>query len=611
MKRLLQGTLPLLVLVGLMGSAAAYTGQLPASLSLKGAASPFELRLAVACGPFYLQDAHNKGKMVFWDNYIHNQMDTKTGPNYVNEKYAAECLPRFDAFCKVLSELGCNAVTIGDLMHLVTFDKLVAGDPYAVYPKDSPYRARHLWHRQYFKQLIATAKKHGLDFYLYTDEFMYTPPLGTWIGEVSPENPRLWEAYRAKYDEVLTELPEIAGVIVRIGELYPTPGYVAKGIADSRGRDPINYRKLIQNTWEIVCQKHKKKYVHRTWSLGLDSITGQAYLYDRVWRDMPTENVIVSVKHTQTDFWYYNPVNPCLGVGKHHQIVEIQTRREYHSMGAFPDCPWQDYAAAFTQATKMPNVAGYWLWPNEGGGSNGVDNEPQTHYSYLKGFAEWNEANTYLAASLGMNPKADPQAVLRRWAAATYGESAAENVTEVLRISPRSIERGYYISDYAKHNVWLPLPHIMWFTLTREGYGPYKELRLPAEAARMISEASEATDLAGRQLALFTAVEKGVPNRELAAQTLDSLQHQLAFYTLMRDFRQTAINYFQARVRGGQALFNGAEATGEAKVYFDSYLAARRRLDDSLAKYDRQYHLYRTGALHQARDAMRTGSWNK
>lgn len=434
---------------------------------------------------------------------------------------------------------------------------------------------------------------------------------GAWIGEISADNPRLWEAYRAKYDEVLTELPELAGVIVRLGELYPTPGYVAKGIADSRGRDPKNYRKLIQNTWDIVCQKHKKKYIHRTWSLGLDTITGQAYLYDRVWRDMPTENLIVSVKHVQTDFWYYNPVNPSLGVGKHRQIMEIQTRREYHAMGVFPDCPWQDYATAFTQAAKMPNVAGYWLWPNEGGGPNGVDDEPQTHYSYMKGFAEWNEANTYLAAALGMDPQADPFALLRKWAAATYGDAAAGNVAQILRISPRTIERGHYISDYAKLNVWWPLPHIRWFVLTQQGYGPYMQPLLPAEYARMTAEAHEAPELASQQLALFAAVEKSVPNRELATQTLDSLRHQLAFYTLMCDFRETTLNYFQARLRGGAGIFTGENASGEAKPYFDKYLAARERLDQSLASYDKQYHLYHTAALHQARDAMRKGTWSK
>ncbi|MBE7558758.1 hypothetical protein HS125_07350 [bacterium] len=360
------------------------TEHLPASLSLKAATSPFELRMFAGIGPFYRYDIHSEGKVVFWDNYFHNSMDSDEGPNYVDEAFARQAIPRWEKYCKVVSDLGGNAIMLGDAIHLVTFDRLVPGDPFAIYPKDSLYRARHLYHRRYFTELIAIAKKYGLDFYVYTDEFMYTPPLGDWIGRISADNPRLWQAYQAQFDEMLTEMPEIAGVVVRLGELYPTKGYLARGIADSRGHDPTNYRKLIEKTWEVVCKKHKKTYVHRTWSLGHDSLTGQAYLYDRIWNGMPTEGVIVSVKHTQTDFWYYNPVNPCLGVGRHKQIIEVQTRREYHAMGVWPDCPWQDYQQAYRLMARLPQAAATGSGPTRAAAQR-RGQPPQTHYSYLKG----------------------------------------------------------------------------------------------------------------------------------------------------------------------------------------------------------------------------------
>jgi hypothetical protein len=605
----------LLVLSSLTCVAA--TSKLPEALQLADKESPFSLRMVMGCSPFYPMGGDRmSGAGSFWDQQWRFDFDSQEGPNYVHAEKFEKALPRFEGFCRTMSQLGCNAIVLGDVIHLVTLDNLVPGDPYAIYGPDDVYRKRHLFYREYFRKLIGIARDYGLDFYIYSDEFVYTPPLAKWIGEISDANPKLWEAYRAKYDELLTELPEAAGVLIRLGEIYVYSGYQGKDVVNAAGTEPERYRRLIRETWEIVCKKHAKTYIHRTWACGVNQIHSQADIYERVWRGLPTEGIVVSIKHPQTDFWYFQPPNPTIGLGEHKQIVEFQTRREYDGMGVFPACPWPQYRDAMRRIAHKGNVIGYWIWPNEGGGPNGVGREPQTHYTYLDGFAAWNEANTYLVAALGHDPNGDVKAILRTWAAATYGESAADAIVEILLTSDRVMECAKYISDYPKTHLWVPDASVRWFVMTLNGYDPYKELLVPGAIRRMAAEGQEAYDLACRQLALFEGIEGTIPDRDLARDTRESLQHQRAFCEFMRDWRETMLYYFQARLRGGPEAVAAPDAkvntqqtaNEEAGSFCRMYLDARRRVEASLAAYDRDWHLYDTRAARDALKRMETGA---
>jgi hypothetical protein len=52
----------------------------------------------------------------------------------------------------------------------------------------------------------------------------------------------------------------------------------------------------------------------------------------------PHPLLYMSVKHVQLDFWRYSAFNPCLGIGRHAQIVEVECQREYEGKGAHPNC---------------------------------------------------------------------------------------------------------------------------------------------------------------------------------------------------------------------------------------------------------------------------------
>jgi hypothetical protein len=146
-----------------LSTVSAATLVLSEELHLKNAErSPFELRMTTGVAPFYLYDASMEYRTRFWDDQFHRYYDSDEGPNYANEKRFADALPRFDKYCKIMSPLGSNATMLGDAIHLVNFDKLVQGQPHAIYGADSPYRKRHAISRNNEYDIIPFRMRHLL-----------------------------------------------------------------------------------------------------------------------------------------------------------------------------------------------------------------------------------------------------------------------------------------------------------------------------------------------------------------------------------------------------------------------------------------------------------------
>jgi len=583
-----------------MGHAGAATPELPAALSLKNKQSPFKIRMAMGSSPFYLQEGMMSGQRAFWDNQWREDYDSGDAPNYVREKLFDEALPRFERYCRVLRELGFNSIVLGDVIHLVTFDGLDPKSPHAIYGPGHPMRMRHLYYRGYFKKLIGIARAHGLDFYVYSDEFVYTDELARWLGgedKITPANPLLWRAHRAKYDELLTALPEISGVLLRVGEIYVYGGYKGRDIVGATGTRPDDYRRFVLDTWDIVRGKHKKNYIHRSWSLGMTGVHSDAAVYRRIWQGLPVDGLYVSVKHTKTDFWLYQQPNPTIGLGPQRQIVEHQARREYEGMGVFPAVFPAEMSGAMRRAADAGTVDGYWIWPAEGGWANGRGDGPQTGYPFLKGFAAWNEAAVWLLAALGHEPRADTKKLLREWSGAMYGAAAADALARVMELGMQVASRGMYIPEYASRNMWIPNPHVRWFKLENAGFDPYTQKLLPMnETNRLAADAAVAWRTAEEQRKIFAGVEGVVMDRELGRATAASLAHQESFYALMRDWRLRVLYEAQYRLCRTRVWPWRAPCPDAAELK-KRFEAARKSLVKSRKSYDSSYGLYDTSKL--------------
>ena len=96
----------------------------------------------------------------------------------------------------------------------------------------------------------------------------------------------------------------------------------------------------------------------------------------------PHPNLIFSVKHQKGDFHQLTAFNPTLMIGKHPQIIEVQSQREAYGKGAHPYYigqgvieGWEEYAwmmkpgepRGLRDVVAHPLYAGVWIWSRGGG----------------------------------------------------------------------------------------------------------------------------------------------------------------------------------------------------------------------------------------------------
>ena len=104
---------------------------------------------------------------------------------------------------------------------------------------------------------------------------------------------------------------------------------------------------------------------------------------------------------------YGVPFNPCIGIGKHQQVVEVQCQREYEGKGAHPNYIAKGVIDGFEEFKKPgikkpyclnqvkdnPLFKGVWTW-SRGGGWGGP---------YIKN-EFWIELNAYVISHWASNP---------------------------------------------------------------------------------------------------------------------------------------------------------------------------------------------------------------
>ena len=131
-------------------------------------------------------------------------------------------------------------------------------------------------------------------------------------------------------DEVLSEFPEIDGIMVRTGENYavgPVAGNVPQSAQCSRPGDSLDaVAQTLGFFQEQVVQKHGRLLIQRAWDLGGEGVHAQPVLARRL-TTAPTPEAAASVfsfKISQTDFWRYSPLNPNLLEQTIPRMVEFQ-----------------------------------------------------------------------------------------------------------------------------------------------------------------------------------------------------------------------------------------------------------------------------------------------
>lgn len=157
----------------------------------------------------------------------------------------------FARFADTAAAWGFNALTLDDLAHC------------SDHPCYEPVLRHRLeaWRREY-RTLFRIAAERGLRIYLTTDIAFFTPALDrTLRGDAA-----IREFLAAAAHEAFLAFPEIAGLIVRLGE---SDGLDVRGDFHSRPvlRTPAQARLCLRALLD-VCEARHRDLVVRTWSLG-------------------------------------------------------------------------------------------------------------------------------------------------------------------------------------------------------------------------------------------------------------------------------------------------------------------------------------------------------
>jgi hypothetical protein len=465
-------------------------------------------------------------------------------------------------FARQISAQGYNAVTLDDLAHLA---------PHPLHEPEVADRIDFLRGKftGFFDMLHG---EFGLKVYLTTDVVPMTPALSLVMGG----NPAELEAYYVGLVRgILSDFPQLAGLILRIGE------------SDGNDvQDPIRTRIHLRNAGEAnrllrallpEFERRGKDLIFRTWTVGAHRIGDLIWhrgTLERTLEGLDSPNLIVSMKHGESDFFRYLPLNRAFFRVKQRKLLELQARREYEGAGEYPSFIGWDCERFARELSQVENVVGISVWCQTGGWHR----FRRRAYLESAGRDIWIRLNTEAAITVFRHGKSADSAV-----EALLGPERAFAAVELLDHADTVIRELLYIRDFARQKLFFrrvripPLLHVYWDSLFIN-HGVRKVMWLfvsDPEAALSGGEAAAA--LFPRMISL--AREAGLP--------ADDIEHMGDFFHLVLLARRYYFLPFDesvaGRIRAGKAAYKlrwpkEKRQRYRIKVSFEPFPVKRRTL---------------------------------
>jgi hypothetical protein len=340
---------------------------------------------------------------------------------------------------KVLKAWGFNGNIPREFVHsAVTYDSFDG----EIFLPGSKERA---WVEDYAREIdafFAAMKAEGQPCYPFTDFIVlpkrlvekYREEICDAKGRVDVSRPKTKEVLRAMIAEIFERFPSLGGLTVRHGETY------LHDVPYHTGGNPIlngeaSHTELINLLREEICVKRNKLLFYRTWDFGHMHDRPEYYLgvTDHV---EPHANLFFSIKHQLGDYHRLSRFNPCLGIGKHRQIVEVQCQLEAYGKGAFPYYNgqgvidgWEEYAShtgpkGLRDLLSNSRFVGVWTW-TRGGGWKG----PYISDEF------WIDLNTYVVAKWAQNPTRAEEDLFNEFARDVAGIRDADDLARFRRLA--------------------------------------------------------------------------------------------------------------------------------------------------------------------------------
>ncbi len=482
---------------------------------------------------------------------------------------------------------GYNAVTVPGFLEYVTFDAVPE-----VYADDPGYVARAEAVRDAFGPIWQELDDLGLDVYLRTDMLVLSTPLERHLAaehDLDPTDPELWDVYEAALDEIYTELPQLSGVVLRIGEggsIYNTPGLDYYSEISVTTAPAV---RAMLDAFTSQAERADKDVVFRTWSVGVGAV-GDMHTnpesYDEVLAGVDSPRLVVSTKYSLGDFYSWLPLNDTLEQGSQRRIIEMQSRREFESFGAVPNDLGVLHQLALQRfVAANPHVEGVWTWTQDGGPWRAGP----LSLLLTSGFWQLYDLNTDVAARLARDPDSDPAEAtadwVRRWLSTDPDTVAA--VTQALAWSREAVTHGQYVEQFAEVRAFAlglePPPQMLlfeWDILTGDSavldvlYAVARDSG-PDGVTDAIDDGQHAIDVATAMRDLVAGTDAATyRDPVLREQLLASLDYQVDLHALLGAYREMVLRHAEWL------------DTGEGR---EVWKAARERFDAAAAEHEATY----------------------
>ncbi len=366
----------------------------------------------------------------------------------IPEKRCRQIENDFRLFTGRAAAMGYNAVTLDDLAHLT---------PLPRYSGELNQKIEQ--YRELYQTLFAIAGESGMQVFITTDLLFFNPVIEQIIGNSRQKAADFTVSCCRQFFE---DFPEAGGIIFRIGE---SDGVDVEGDFRSRLilKTPAQARRMLK-TLLPVFEQHNRLLIFRTWTVGISGLGDLIWNRDtfhRVFDDIHSPNLIVSMKYGESDFFRYLPLNPLFFESDHRKLVELQTRREYEGFGRFPSFIGRDYEAIRKQLAFARNMAGISVWCQTGGWS-GFRNLTLLDQSGI-----WNEINTYVTLRIFRDNLRTDQAT-KAFCKEHLGAAHWPALQQLLDLSDRVIKNLLYIDEFATRRIFFrrlrmpPLIAVYW-----------------------------------------------------------------------------------------------------------------------------------------------------
>ncbi len=350
-------------------------------------------------------------------------------------------------FAGEVSAQGYNAVTLDDLAHL------------APHPLHEPEVAQQIavFRKQFTKLFDLLQAEFGLKIYLTTDVLPMTPAVAAGLGT---QTKVLEKYYQELVCGVLDDFPQLAGLVLRIGE------------SDGNDvSDPIRTQLHLRSAAETnrllhllvpEFEKRGRNLILRTWTVGAhrvgDLIWHRGTLMETL-KGVDSPHFIVSMKHGESDFFRYLPLNRAFFRVRQKKIIEMQARREYEGAGEYPSFIGRDCERFSRELATAENVVGMSVWCQTGGWHR------FRRLAYLEAGNRdiWIRLNTAVAIGIFKDGKS-VEVVIEDM----VGVERAPAVLELLRDADLLIHELLYIEEFARQKLFFrrvrvpPILHMYW-----------------------------------------------------------------------------------------------------------------------------------------------------